>query len=290
AAYDKVIAEHPYDIVAKNGRAEVLKALNRLDEALDAYDKIIDEYSYEIIPKAGRAEVLKTLNRLDEALDAYDKIIAEHPYDVIAKHGRAEVLKALNRLDKALAAYDKVIAEHPYDIVAKNGRACVLAAMEREDEALLLLPDKNIVTKEEWIGYHIRGMILLRKGELDLATQIFEEGVRDNPRPADRDYFRTALAVAHLHEREYKPASNVLDEITNPMLQIPANILRIHAFGRRGNCERTAEIYKALPSKPGPVLAELQSELHCQYVACETPHHSEDWLIDKEIHYILLAA
>jgi tetratricopeptide (TPR) repeat protein len=290
AAYDKIITENPYNVVAQNGRAEVLKALNRLDEALAAYDKAIAENPYDIVAQTGRAEVLKAMNRLDEALAAYDKTIAENPYNVVAQHGRAEVLKAMNRLDEALAAYDKTIAENPYGVVAQNGRACVLSAMEKWDQALKFLPEKDPVTEDDWVGYHIRGMVLLCKDEVDRAIEIFEEGMNRNPRPGQRDYFRTALAVARLKKREYELASKVLEQVTAPILQTASAILKLHAFGRQGDCERAAEIYKTLPSKPGPILFELQSELHRQYVAYDTPRYNEEWLIKKEIQYLLLAA
>ncbi len=236
------------------------------------------------------ADALKNMGRLAESLKVYEQVIAEHPESVVAKNGRAEVLKAMNRLPEALESYEQVIAEHPESIVARNGRACVLASIGQWEEALVGLTAESPVTEQDWIGYHIRGMILLRRGDLDSAIRIFEEGVQMNPRPAKRDYFRTALAVAYLKKQEYGLASNVLEEVSAPILQTPADILRLHAFGRQGDCERTTKIYEALPDKPGPVLADLQAELHRQYVAYETPQQSEDWLVDREIQYLLLAA
>jgi hypothetical protein len=73
-------------------------------------------------------------------------------------------------------------------------------------------------------------------------------------------------------------------------MQTASGVLKLHALGRQGDCERAAEIYKTLPSNPGPVLMDLQSELHRQYVAFDTPRHEEEWLIKKEIKYLLLAA
>ena len=288
-AYNDVITEHPYDVVTKNGRAEVLKTLNRLDEALEAYDKIITEHPYNIVAKHGRAEVLKALGRLDDALSAFNDIITEYPYDIMAKHGRAEVLKDLNRLDDTIDAYDKIIDEYPYDVFSRIGKASVLGAMKRWEEALELLPEKNLVTPDDWVAYHIRGMILLHQGDLKSAINIFEEGVRNNPRPADREYFQTALATAHLRKKDYKGASNLLENISTPTLQTPVNILRIHTLGQQGYCDRTVEIFKSLPSNPSPLLAELQNELYTQFVAYQTPKHNEEWLIEEEIKYLLLA-
>ena len=50
------------------------------------------------------------------------------------------------------------------------------------------------------------------------------------------------------------------------------------------------EIYQMLPSEPEPVLKELLGELHRQYVCYETGREKEEWLIQKEIQYLLVAA
>jgi tetratricopeptide (TPR) repeat protein len=278
------------DIVAKSQRADTLKALNRLPEALEAYEKAMAQHPEDVVAMNGYAEVLKALNRLPEALEAYEKAMAQHPEDVVAKTGYAEVLKALNRLPEALEAYEKAMAQHPENAVAKTGASCVLAALGLWDRALVLLPESGPVTEHDWIAYHVRGMIHLRQGEIDEAIRIFEYGVAHNPRLVSREYFRTALAVAHLRRREYRRAARVLDEVTSPMLQSAANILRLHAFGATGDCERTVEIYKQLPQNPQPILAELQEELHRRYVLFASPQHDEEWVLDKETDYILLAA
>ncbi|MDI9432870.1 MAG: tetratricopeptide repeat protein [Planctomycetota bacterium] len=290
AAYEEVMTKHPENVFAKNGRAEVLKALNRLPEALAAYEEVMTKHPENVVAKNGRAEVLKALNRLPEALAAYEEIMTKHPEDVVAKNGRAEVLKALNRLPEALAAYEEIMTKHPENVVAKTGTAGVLAAMDRWKEALALLPHADPVTEEDWIACHIRGMILLRRGEREEAAKIFEYGVAHTPRPVQRAYFQTALAVCRMRERQYKEATEILDKVTLPIFQTCANVLRLHAFGEQGDCERTARLYEALPKEPEPILRDLQSELHRRYVLFEAPHHDEQWLQDREIDYLLLAA
>ncbi len=278
AAYDEVIVQHPEEVVAKNGRAEVLKALYRLDEALAAYDEVIDQHPGDMVAKTGRAEVLKALNRLDEALAAYDEVIDQHSGDVVAKTGRAEVLKALNRLDEALAAYDEVIDQHPENAVAKNGRALVLAAMKKYDEALELLPEKDPISQHEWIGYHIRGMILLRMGDLSAAKNLFQNGINTNPSPIGKEYFSTALAVIQLKMKDYKSASNLLAQVSSPELEVTADILRVHAFGALGDKKKAAETYSKLPVDPHPVCYEFKEELRRRFVDFEEPLHDEEWL------------
>jgi tetratricopeptide (TPR) repeat protein len=289
-AYERAMAQHPENVVAKTGYAEVLKSLNRLPEALEAYERAMAQHRENVVAMNGYAEVLKSLNRLPEALKAYEQAMAQHREDVVAMSGYAEVLKSLNRLPEALEAYERAMAQHPENVVARNGASCVLAALGLWEQALALLPQSEPVTEQDWIAYHIHGMIHLRRGEVDRAITIFEHGVAHDPRPTSREYYRTALAAACLCKREYERAARVLDEVTSPALQYPANVLRLHAFGEQGDCERTTEIYSQLPQNPEPIVAELQQELHRRYVLFTTPEHDEDWIFDKETHYILLAA
>ena len=324
AAYNEVILEHPEDVVAKTGRAEVLKATGQLDEALAAFNEVILEHPENVVAKTGRAEVLKATGQLDEALAAYNEVILEHPEDVVAKNGRAEVLKATGQLDKALAAYNEVILEYPDDVVAKNGRAevlkakgqlqealaaynrtitehpenriagtgrsCILAALGQYSEALEYLLDKNPVTQSDWIEFHIRGMILLRTSKMSEAIRIFNHGLQNNPWQSDREYFRSALALAWLRGRDFKRAIQTLEEVKLPELQPPANVLRLHAFGAQGDLQRAAAAYDSLATKPQFLSNELTQELHHQFILREAARQDEEWIFDREVKILLLAA
>jgi tetratricopeptide (TPR) repeat protein len=50
------------------GRAEVAKATNDLPQALQLYDKVIEVFPDDPVPQNARAEILKLLNSLDDAL------------------------------------------------------------------------------------------------------------------------------------------------------------------------------------------------------------------------------
>ncbi|OLE54291.1 MAG: hypothetical protein AUG51_09050 [Acidobacteria bacterium 13_1_20CM_3_53_8] len=275
-------------VIAKTGRAEVFKAKGELDKALAAYDEIIAEHPENVVAKTGRAEVLKAKGELNKALAAYDEIITEHPEDDVARRGRAEVLKAKGELNKALAAYDEIIAEHPNDAIAKNGRSCVLAALGYYDEALESLPDKSPITLQDWINHHVRGMILLRTGKVSEAIRIFNDGVQNTPWHSQREYCRSALAIAWLRGRDFKKASQALEEVTSPLLQPPANILRLHAFGASGNLQRATAAYNELAAKPHFLSYEVTQELRHQFLLGEEPRHDEDWIFDQEVKIILL--
>jgi tetratricopeptide (TPR) repeat protein len=289
-AFNEVIALHPENIVAKTGRAEVLKAQGKLDEALAAFNKVIALHPESVIAKTGRAEVLKAQGKLDEALAAYNEAVVLHPENNVAKRGRAELLKAKGQLEDALAAYNLIIALYPEDVVARNGRSYVLAALERYAEALESLPSETPTTLQDWIGYHIRGMILLRMGNISEAIRIFEQGVQNNPWSLNNEYFRTALAIASLRNREFRKATEVLSEVTAPLLQPQANVLRLHSFGALDETEQATAAYQSLETKPWSISDELVDELHRRYILKEEPQRSDEWVFDQEDNMILLVA
>lgn len=288
-AYDAIITDHPENVVAMTGRAEVLKSLNRLSEALAAYQAIIPDHPGNVFAKTGHAEVLKSLNRLPEALAAYDAIITEHPENVVAKNGRAGVLKSLNRLPEALATYESLLSEHPHEGYACNGRASVLAMMGRFGEALAALPTNEPVTHGEWISYHIRGMILLRQKEFAEAISIFERGIRDNPRPADRDYFRAGLAIARLRQQKLDLAPPILEIMNHPALLALAIILRVHAWGLLGNQERLSHLQPVFPAKVFPAFQTLRDEIDRRYLQRLDAQQDDEWVFRREVDLLLAA-
>ena len=285
--YDKAVQEFPLDVVPRNGRAEVLKSLGRLEEALTEYDKAVQEFPHNVVSRCGRAEVLKSLGRLEEALTEYDKAVQEFPLDVVPRNGRAEVLKSLGRLEEALAEYDKAIQEFPLDVVPRCGRASVFALLGRYREALALVPSESPTTLHEWGSFHIRGMVLLKKGDLDAAIEIFERGTGENPWIADRKYFRTALAIARLRQKEFQEAVQVIGDEPTSICQV----LRIHAFGGLGDTERAKNAFDQVKDSFLPNVIPLRDELAARYVlhVGTGEQRSDVWVFQQECDLLLAA-
>jgi tetratricopeptide (TPR) repeat protein len=293
AAYEDIIAGFPENVVARNGRAEVLKALNRLTEALAAYVDVIADFPSDVVARTGRAEVLKAQNRLPEALAAYEVVIADFPSDLVARTGRAEVLKAQNRLPEALAAYEVVIADFPSDVVARNGCAGVLSALGRFEEALARLPSSTglPVTKDEWTGFHIRAMVLLQMGKAKEATRILRRGIAECPRPAQRAYFQTGLALVQIRQRAFAEAGSTLEGLEEEAsLAAPATVLRFHAFGAAGNRERASKAAERLTAFEHVVgVLEVGRELRRRFLDGAAPLQTDEWLLQKEANLLLAA-
>jgi tetratricopeptide (TPR) repeat protein len=290
AAYDTIGAKFPNDTASKNGRAEVLKSMGRLDDALAAYDAVVLKFPSNVIAKTGHAEVLKSMGRLDEALVAYDAVVLNFPSDVVAKTGRAEVLKCMGRLDEALAAYDAALNQFQRNSFAENGRAAVLCALGRFEEALESLPKESPTTREGWIAYHIRGMAMLRAGHIDEAAAIFLRGSEENPFAEDRDFFRSGLALAKLHEGAYEAVLSILSDVRDIGTSRVAGFLRGHSAGALGNIPAAITFLSATGPARNSRERELKAELERRFIASEPPEHDEEWLRQREVDCVLLAA
>lgn len=120
---------------------------------------------------------------------------------------------------------------------------------------------------------------------------IFREGIEKNPRPAQRDYFRNALALAWLRTRAYPEAVAVLNEVASPHLETETTILRFHAYGGAGDLDRAAQEDRALePLATLPRIRPIRNELRRRYVERKHPQYSDEWLILGEIDLLMAAA
>jgi tetratricopeptide (TPR) repeat protein len=290
AAYDEVIRQHPENVVAKNGRAEILKAQGEFKDALAAYDEVIRQHPEDVVAKTGRAEILKAQGEFKEALAAYDEVIRQHPENVVAKNGRAEVLTVSGELYDALTAYNEVRLRYPSNTIARNGRSSVLAALRKYDEALEDLPVDNAVGLQDWIGLHIRGMVLIQMKRFEDAIQIFQRGATENPFPSSAVYFQAALAVALIRQEKYGDARNVLSDIDAPSLKPQIDVLRLHTSGEEKEFEEAKAAFQDLTPKPWSISDELLDELHRRYILKVEPKQSNEWVFDKEVECLLLVA
>ncbi len=100
---------------------QALLNCNKSQEALRAYDQAC-LFTSDSVAQTGRAEVLKAMGKFPEALEAYDEVRRDHPDDVVAQTGRAEVLKAMGKFPEALEAYDQVRRDHPESVVTRVRR------------------------------------------------------------------------------------------------------------------------------------------------------------------------
>ena len=117
---------------AATGRARILRAQNRLPEALSAFESIIrdhPDYDDTVFAWRGAAETLRDMWRLNEALRKYDEATRKYPDEPSVACGLAAVLTDLGQLDRAYEVYSHVLDRFGNQVVALNGQATVLRNM-----------------------------------------------------------------------------------------------------------------------------------------------------------------
>lgn len=124
--YDQAIAANPSSAEAYYRRANALKDLGRLQEALHSYGEAIQrkpDYAYAY---CNRGYVQHRLGLLAESLSSYNNAITLAPTDALAHYNRALLLQDCARWEEALASYAQAIAINPESAEAQYNRALTL--------------------------------------------------------------------------------------------------------------------------------------------------------------------
>jgi protein O-GlcNAc transferase len=110
---NRSLASNPRSAAAHYNRANILRDVNRLEDALRGYDDALALHPTHVSALINRAAVLRRLERHADALTSYDRAIAIVPNEVNAHHGRGIALGELSRHTDAIAALDRALALAP---------------------------------------------------------------------------------------------------------------------------------------------------------------------------------
>jgi len=286
-AYEEATDRFGFQPIPWNGRAEVYKEMGRLDNALAAYDEAVERFPDDVRTLGGRANLLKLQGRLEDALQAYDQIVARFPFDGFAQQGRAHLLKQLGHLEEAVKAYDQAIQRVPHNQSALYAKAAVFVAMGRYSDAEAVLPTTTPRTRDEWVAYHIRGMILLKTERVEKAVEHFERGLATIPFARERRYYENALAVAEMHQERFRDAENRLGRDQEPL----TDVIRLHVLGALDYRDQAREAYGRLAANCPRSLQALRDELAAHYsLRPVPPRFDSKWVFEQECRCILLEA
>ncbi len=290
-AYEQVIEQFPGDVVAKNGRAETLRSLGEYSEALTAYDQVIEQFPGDVVAKSGRAETLRSLGKYSEALTAYDQVIEQFPENRVAKNGRAETLRSLGKYTEALTAYEQVIEQFPENAVARTGYVCVLVDQKEYDRALMQIesrlgPSPIPQTQDDWIDFHIRAMIYLKKGDLVAAAQDMQFGLKHCQLSKSKAYFASGLAIVQMKQNAPRDALQTMTK-ENSFLPVPQLIRGLVLYENLDLQTAMAEIDQL--DDAVPFIHEIRHEMKLKYIDRSPASQSTDWFLDQ-LSNLLLAA
>ncbi len=110
---DRSLASNPRTAAAHYNRANILRDMNRPEDAVRGYDDALTLDPNHVSALINRAAVLRRLERHADALMSYDRAIAVAPNEVNAHHGRGIALGEAGRHVEAVAALDRALALAP---------------------------------------------------------------------------------------------------------------------------------------------------------------------------------
>lgn len=285
--YQYIKDQHPTIPAAYGGYAEVLRDIRKYPEAVEAYKSASERFPYDVRIANGYANIRKVNGELPESLRLYEQNVRRFPYNLVSKAGRADLLKRLGNYDDAVAAYDDILLTWPGNESARNGKAAVLVVKGLYDEAAMLLPLGDPSSRNEWIAWHIRGMILLRTNKIDEAVRFFEEATNRIPFAWERRLFSRALSIAKLRQGKFEPVIQALAGDGGEL----SNVLRFHAYAGAKRVGRAHVLYRKLVrSGPSP-LSELRDAIAMRYdLAQGAVAQNDNWIFARESEALLQEA
>lgn len=252
--YERLLDDNPNDVNTLNRIGDLWVRINRNDEAVKVFGKIADHYSKDgFFLKA--IAIYKKINKLDPSkLEVYAKLA-----DLYAKQGLAMEAKSQYQVladyyikhgdqANALGIYRKISQLDPQSINVHVKLADLHSQVGQTAEAL----------KE----YDRVGRLLLKRGMLDEAVQVFRKALKIDPKNIDLvESLVTALNEAKDHENAKQIVDAAL-EANNDHPRLLSMLGRIQlARGDAQGARLTLE--KALAADPDEVSArEALAELY----------------------------
>ena len=170
-------------MVAKNGYAEVLKAMNRLPEALAAYDEARREHPESVVAKNGQACVLAALRRYGEALEALPELETGNITDWVGYHIRGMIYLRMGHFDEAVPIFRRGRAESPVQQVDYFRTSLTVALLRQQEwgeaeEMLAQVHAPELSGPRDILRIHLLGA----QGYTEQAIQVYD-AVLDMPGP-----------------------------------------------------------------------------------------------------------
>ncbi|MGZ5474241.1 MAG: tetratricopeptide repeat protein, partial [Thermoanaerobaculia bacterium] len=252
--YERLLEDNPNDVNTLNRIGDLWVRINRNDEAVKVFGKIADHYGKDgFFLKA--IAIYKKINKLDPSkLDIYAKLA-----DLYAKQGLAMEAKSQYQVladyylkhgdpGNALLIYKKISELDPNSINVHVKLADLHSQVNNTTEAL----------KE----YDRVGRMLLKRGMLDEAVQVFRKALKIDSRNTD---LVDSLVTALLEAKDFENAKQIVDaalEANRDSPKLLAMLGRIQ-LGRGDAAGARATLERAISADPNETaVRETLAELY----------------------------
>ena len=206
---DFCVSTFPEDQVAANSRASTLSHFGRFDESLAAYDKILEGISYNPVTLTGRAQVLRSQGRLDEARRELEGVTNCFPEEFVPRYTHAEVIRELGDLVAAEAEMRSLRDAFPDQVIALCGWARTLRDLGQFEEAMTAYDDAIRLHPLNVSGHLGKGDTHRKLGHLDKARNIYLSSMENWPRVG---HARNGLASILVAQSNYDEALRLLSD------------------------------------------------------------------------------
>jgi predicted O-linked N-acetylglucosamine transferase (SPINDLY family) len=132
----RAVALAPGNAGAQYNLGNVLRSLNRREEALSSYDRALAAAPENAAAWTNRGAVLQELRRPNEAMASFDRALSIDSGHVTAHYNRGNALRDLGRPEEALTNYRHTLALAPNYAPAWDAIGAVLQDSRRFEEAL----------------------------------------------------------------------------------------------------------------------------------------------------------
>jgi tetratricopeptide (TPR) repeat protein len=252
--YERLLDENPNDVNTLNRIGDLWVRINRMDEAVKVFSKIADHYSRDgFFLKA--IAIYKKINKLDPSkLDIYGRLA-----DLYAKQGLAMEAKSQYQVlaDYYLKHGDPGNALQIYRKISELDPNSINVHVKLAD-----LYSQNNQTAEALKEYDRVGRMLLKRGMLDEAVQVFRKALKIDTSNVE---LVDSLVAALLEAKDYENATQIIETAleTNPNdARLLATRGRI-ALARGDAGQARASLERALSGDPNnPAVREALADLH----------------------------
>ncbi len=210
-AYDQVPRDDPAYLTAEIGRANVLRAADKADAAIEVLDQLTETHGDVSFVHTALGDALRRMERFEESAEAYDEAIAmigeDNPRDWVVYYARGIAHERIDDWEAAEADLRKSLELNPGQPMVLNYLGYSFLELGRNyDEAMDMIrdavaarPDSGFITDSLGWGYY-------RLGRFEEAVEPMEKAVELEPLdPIINDHLGDVYyAVGRKREAEFQ--------------------------------------------------------------------------------------
>lgn len=209
ARLDKVIAEQPDNVIARNLKGELLATRGELDAAAAVFNEAIAKAPKWWMPYRGLALSHLAGKRNDEAIKVLEDGLAKTGADALGTD-LAALYERLNRPDDAIRVYETLVSREPGSVAATNNLAMLLVSYR--DDATSLNRAGELAGKLDHVTepsiLNTRGWVKFKRGEFQESLPLLREAVEKSP---ESPLMRYHLGMAQLKTGDRASAEKNLE-------------------------------------------------------------------------------